>query len=88
MNIFSGFDKFSKEGISQFIDNLTVYATDTIGIICVIFILVGAIQMITSSGNQEQVTKARSTLTWAVVGLILVIGARLFVDYLKNFVTS
>jgi len=80
MNIFQGIDFTKKESVMTFINNMIKYATDLIGIVCVIFIVVGGIQLITAGGNQEQATKAKNTLTWAIVGLILVVGAKFIVD--------
>lgn len=42
---------------------------DIMGIFAVIFIIVGGFQMVISSGDEEAYTKAKKTITWAVLGL-------------------
>lgn len=43
------------------------------GLIALIFIIIGGIKLITSSGDSKQVDAARKTITWAVIGLALIL---------------
>lgn len=52
------------------------------GILSVVFVVVGAFQMITSSGNPQALVKARQTLTYAIAGLIVSIMAVGIVDFI------
>ena len=45
------------------------------------FIIYGGFQFITSAGNDEQMGKAKNTLTYAIVGLILIIISYALVTY-------
>lgn len=38
---------------------------------CVIFIIVGGMQMHLAFGNEEGIKKAKTTLIWAIVGLVI-----------------
>jgi hypothetical protein len=40
--------------------------------IAIIFIIYSGIQLIVSAGNKEKVQKAKKTLTYAIIGLILI----------------
>jgi Type IV secretion system pilin len=51
------------------------------GILSVIFIIIGGIQYIMSAGNPSGVAKAKLTLTYAIGGLVLAIGATALVSY-------
>lgn len=53
-------------------------------IVAVAFVLVGAIQMITSQGNPEDTSKARSSIINALIGLAVAIIAAAFVNFLGN----
>jgi hypothetical protein len=55
-----------------------------IGAIAVIMIIIGGIKYTTSNGDQAQVTSAKNTILYAVVGLIVAIMAYAIV----NFVVS
>lgn len=54
------------------------------GALSIIFIIIGGIMFITSSGNPDQTKRARTTLIYAVVGLLVSILAFAII----NFVTS
>ena len=46
-----------------------------IGIIAVIFIIVGGISFMTSSGDQQKITRAKKTITYSVAGLVVTLAA-------------
>ena len=87
-NLFKDIDTTKIESVKQFIIKLTEYGVDLIGIVCSLFIVIGGIQLTTASGNQEQAEKAKKTLTWAIVGLILVLGGKYFIDNFEKFIKS
>ena len=45
------------------------------GIIAVLMIIIGGFKYITAAGNDEQATQAKTTLQWAVIGVIVIILA-------------
>jgi hypothetical protein len=51
------------------------------GVLSVIFLAVGGIRYSTSDGNAQNVSQAKQTITFAVVGLVLSILAPLIVDF-------
>jgi hypothetical protein len=51
------------------------------GAIAVLVIVIGALRMVYSSGNPEGVSKARSTIIYAVVGLVIAISAEALVAF-------
>jgi hypothetical protein len=55
-----------------------------LGAIAVIMIIIGGIRYVTSNGEQQQVTAAKNTILYAVIGLILALAAYAIV----NFVTT
>lgn len=56
--------------------SLAVPLTVTLGAgVCLVFLLFGAYRYITSAGEQKQITDATSTMTYAVIGLIVVVVA-------------
>lgn len=52
-----------------------------VGVIAVIMIIVGGLRFVTSGGNAEAVKSARSTLLYAVIGLVVVALAQVIVHY-------
>ncbi|MFA4930252.1 MAG: pilin [Patescibacteria group bacterium] len=51
------------------------YALSIAGLVSVVFIILGGFQYITSAGNEETHKKATKTLTFAVIGLLVVFAA-------------
>lgn len=45
------------------------------GAICVIVIIIAGIMYVTSTGDAGRVTKAKNLLTYAIVGLIIILSA-------------
>ena len=52
------------------------------------FIVYGGIMLMTSLGNEEKLRKAKSILTWAIVGFVILILAKVFILVVANFVGS
>ena len=63
-------------------------ALGLIGFVAVVFIIFGGFQYITSSGDAAKVAKAKNTLLYSVVGLIVVLLAFAIVNFVINGVTS
>ncbi|GEM_PF-3203949 len=56
---------------------------------CVIFIIVGGMQMHLAFGNEEGIKKAKTTLIWAIVGLVISILSVAIVQIAtKLFITT
>lgn len=53
-------------------------------LVAVGFVIVGAVQMITSQGSPDEASKARSTIINALLGLAIAIIAAAFVSFLGN----
>ena len=50
------------------------------GIICVIIIIVAGLTFITAAGNPGTISKAKSALIYACVGIVVIISAALIVN--------
>lgn len=55
-----------------------------VGAVTVIFIIIGGIKILTSSGDPKQVTGARQTITYAILGLVLVLLSFLIVNIIAS----
>jgi hypothetical protein len=42
-----------------------------IGIMAVVIIIISGFRMVTANGNEEQLTKAKKAITWAIIGLVV-----------------
>lgn len=51
------------------------------GFLAVIFVIVGGIRYMTSNGNSSAVADAKQTITYAIIGLVVAVTARLIVGF-------
>lgn len=72
------------ENVENFIRSVIKLIAGLAGLVATAFFVAGGFTYITSSGNPEQLDKAKRTLTWSAIGLAIVIAA--FV--ISNIVTS
>lgn len=59
-----------------------------VGVVAVIMIIVGGLRYITSGGNDANVTSAKNTLLYAIIGLIIVALAQIIVRFVLTKVTQ
>lgn len=70
--------------IKEVINILTII----VGVIAVIMIIIGGLQYITSGGSSEKVSKAKNTILYAIIGLIIVALAQVIVRFVLNKTTT
>ena len=75
------FSKLTLADAGRALLTLIDWAIAMAGSVALIYSIWGGIQYITAGGKEEQTTKAKTTLTWAVVGLILIITSYALVKY-------
>ena len=66
---------------NKFIQNIVNVLLFVLGIIAVIMIIVGGIRYTTSNGDQNQLTSAKNTILYAVVGLVIALLAYAIVNF-------
>jgi hypothetical protein len=59
-----------------------------VGIVAVIMIIVGGFKYITSGGDSGNITSAKNTIVYAVIGLVVVALAQFFVQFVLNKVNA
>jgi len=74
--------------VEDFIRNVIKVIAGLAGLIATGFFVVGGFTYITSSGNPEQLDKAKRTLTWSAIGLAIVIAAFVISNIVTSLATS
>lgn len=59
-----------------------------VGVVAVIMIIVGGLKYITSSGDSNNVTSAKNTILYAIIGLIVVALAQFVVKFVLSKATA
>lgn len=73
---------FSEDGIFKTVVNTLLFL---VGAISVIMLIVGGIRYIVSAGDQNQVTAAKNTILYAIVGIIVAVLSWAIVNWVLSF---
>lgn len=80
----NGVEAATVQGIECIFINITRILVPIAGIAMFIMLIVGALQLITASGDAKALQKARLTITNAVVGLVLFLGIWFILQLIKT----
>src|SRR3989344_6193740 len=59
-----------------------------VGVVAVIMIIFGGFKYITSAGNQENIKTAKTTIIYAIIGIVIVALAQIIVKFVLNQTTN
>lgn len=88
---FLGQPAYAIDGAAQtqtFIQNIVKAMVGIAGAVAVIFMVIGGFHYITSSGHPERLDKAKRTLLYSGVGLVIVLAAYSIVDFVAGIAKS
>lgn len=71
--------------IVDILENIIKLLAPAAGIAFFIMLLVGGFQFVTSGGDPKAAGQARTTLTYAVIGIVLVVASWLILTVIKTF---
>lgn len=74
----------SQSGLAENIQTILNYALGFLGLIAVAFIIYGGILLVTSAGSDDAMGKAKKILTYAAIGIVIIMLSYTIV----TFVTS
>lgn len=67
--------------------NIVSVVSTLVGFAVLIQLIRGGISYITSMGDPKAIATARSTLTWAIIGMIVIIASYLIISLILGFVS-
>ena len=89
--LFNADVAFAVDGAAQtesFIKNIVKTLVGIAGAVAVVFMVIGGFHYITSSGHPEKLDKAKKTLLYSGVGLVIVLAAYTIVDFVAGIAKS
>ncbi len=72
--------------VASLFDNAASWLLGAVGGIAVIFVIIGGIQYAAALGDSDKMDKAKRTLKWSILGLILATLAYFIVPTVANMV--
>lgn len=79
---FAGLD--ANEKLNKIISEVINFFSVIIGIIAVLMIIVGGFRYIISGGDSGNVTSAKNTILYAIIGLLIVVFAQFIVKFILS----
>ena len=61
--------------LEQTVGHIIQWITGILGLVCVIIVIIGGIQYMTSSGDSGKVKKAKDTILYGVIGMVICVLA-------------
>lgn len=74
------------ESLTEFFDGVVSIVIQIGTIISVLGIMYGGFQYVSAQGDEEKLGSARKTITWALVGTAVLLGARTIMAVVKDTV--
>lgn len=78
----------AQEKVNSIIATVINIFSLVVGVVSVIMIIIGGLKYITSGGESGNVTGAKNTILYAIVGLVIVALAQIIVKFVLNRVTA
>lgn len=69
-------------GILRFIISLLVFGGV---VLALVFLIIGGIKLITSLGDKQATASAKATITYALIGLLLLLGSFFILNLIQSF---
>ncbi len=73
------------QGLQCLLANILSVALTVIGIAGLLMLVIGSMKWLLSGGNAQHVEKAKNTMTYAVVGLIVALSAFIILNLVAEF---
>jgi hypothetical protein len=74
-------DKAASKSISDLLANVVDILSWIVGVVAVIMVILGGLNFVTSGGDSTKAAKARSTILYALVGMVVVAAAQVLVHF-------
>lgn len=78
----------SNDSVNKIITTVINIFSLIVGVVSVIMIIIGGLRYITSGGDSGNVTNAKNTILYAIVGLVIVALAQIIVHFVLSRVSN
>ncbi len=77
----NGCNAGSEDKLPNLITNILNAVIGIVGFVAVVFVIIGGINYMTSAGNSEKTKKARDTILYALIGIVVCVLAYVIVNW-------
>lgn len=83
-----GCDEEAGASVGQLVRTIITILSWIVGIISIFMMIIGGLKFITSNGNAQSISSARSTVIYALVGVAVAVVAQVLVRFVVNRVST
>jgi len=76
------------QDINTLMANIISLALLLAGGIAIIYLIIGAYGYFTAFGNEERANKAKTTITWAIIGIAVILLSKVIIGEIWNLVAT
>ena len=73
------------QGLECLIANIFTVIITLIGLAAFVMLIVGSVRWLLSGGNSTNIDKARSTMTYAIIGIVVALSAFIVINLISGF---
>ncbi len=77
-----------KQGIRDVVLRMLQFVLDFLALAAVVFIVIAGIRLIVSQGGDEQKDKAKKTILFVIIGLLVILFARVIVGFFTDTIPN
>lgn len=81
----AGNDVATIQGLECLIANVFTVIITLIGLAAFVMLIVGSVRWLMSGGNSSALDKARSTMTYAIIGIVVALSAFIVLNLISGF---
>ncbi len=74
----------TQTSLGESITTIINYFLGLLGLVAVVFLIYAGVLMVTAGGNDEQVTKARKIIMYAIVGIVIILLSYTIVQFVSQ----
>ncbi len=78
--------KNSSGNITEIISRVILWLLGVLALVATVVIIYAGVLLTLNAGNEKRVAQAKSTLLWAIVGLVVAIGAFALVNIIQQII--
>ncbi|HHD92140.1 MAG TPA: hypothetical protein ENL06_00770 [Candidatus Portnoybacteria bacterium] len=83
-NSSNGLPQYGPESFAELICKITCFLQPIIITLAILMIILSGFQFVTAQGNEEKINQAKNTFKWTVIGVAIIIGAKLIIIILAE----
>ena len=84
----NGCDNKSSNALPKIIQNILIAIIAILGIVAVVFVIIGGVQYMTSAGDSGKVEKGKKTILYGIIGLVICVLAFAIVNFTAGIINN